>query len=120
MLVPVGVSVTVVLAQANAPVPSTWLGSRISMTLELSDARRPVAASGPSRRPCPKGMETTLGGTAGVGYTGTRMEVRAVELTTTTSPSLNPILAASPSFISNQVCQAIVVKGSGTAWSQGR
>ena len=74
MLSPVALTCTRLLAQANAPVPSTVLPARILNTLELSRSSRSVAYSGPFFRPCPSGTPTTLGGIPGLGYTGALIE----------------------------------------------
>ena len=82
-----GVTVTRVLAHASAPVPSTWLGSKMSMMFALSSSGRSVAYSDPLRRPWPRGTEIVPGGTAGVRYTIARMEPLEDSMRTT-SPSL--------------------------------
>ena len=48
---PVGATVTVVLAQARAPVSSTWLGSTIDIKFGLTLSGRPVAVSDPNSLP---------------------------------------------------------------------
>src|SRR6059058_4166355 len=65
------------------------------------------------------GMASTVGGAAGLMYTGTSTRPLG-DSTTTTSPSCSPCSAASFGLTSTHVCHVTLVIGSGSPCNQGR